>query len=64
MTKREKIMASSLAETNLHKDSSQKEVLKFIHTVNKDFENMSPYAWEEHYGGKKFKVKIKKLYNK
>jgi hypothetical protein len=64
MTKKEKIIASIIQDTNLHKAKKQKEILKFIYTINKDFDNMSPFAWEEHHGGKKFKIKVKKLYNK
>jgi hypothetical protein len=64
MTRREKTIVSLLLETKEFKEKKEKELLKFIHTVNGDFDNMSPYAWEDHHGGKKFKLKVKKLYNK
>ena len=64
MTKREKTIISLLLETENHKETKEKELLKFIHTVNKSFENVSPYDWEHRNGGKKFKIKVKKLYNK
>jgi len=64
MTKREKIIVSLLLETENHKETKEKDLLKFIHTVNEDFDNMSPYAWENHHCDKKFKIRVKKLYNK
>jgi hypothetical protein len=64
MTKKEKILVSYLQETKEYANEDVKEIMKFIHTVNNSFEGMSPYSWEEHHGGKKFKQKIKKLYNK
>jgi hypothetical protein len=64
MTRREKTIVSLLLETEKLKEKKEKELLKFIHRISKDFDGMSPYAWEDHHGGKKFKLKIKKLYNK
>jgi hypothetical protein len=64
MTKREKTIVSLLLDTEHHKETKEKELLKFIHTVNTNFDNVSPHDWEHRHGGKKFKIKVKKLYNK
>lgn len=63
MTKKEKILVGLLIECKKLKDQDQKELLKFIHTINDSFDGMSPFSWSEHYGGKKTKIKLKKLYN-
>jgi hypothetical protein len=63
MTKKEKILVGLLAECEKWKDQDQKELLKFIHTINTSFDEMSPFSWSEHHGGKKTKIKLKKLYN-
>jgi hypothetical protein len=63
MTKKEKILVGLLAECEKWKNQDQKELLKFIHTINKSFDEMSPFSWSEHHGGKKTKIKLKKFYN-
>jgi hypothetical protein len=63
MTKKEKILIGLLSECGKLKNQNQKDLLKFIHTINESFENMSPFSWSEHHGGKKTKLKLKKLYN-
>jgi hypothetical protein len=63
MTKKEKVLVALLQQTSKFKNDPPKDLLKYIHTVNHDFENISPFAWEEKNGNKKIKNKIKKLYN-
>jgi len=64
MTKKEKIIIGLLQEANssLHQ-KDQKDLIKFIYTINPSFDSMSPFSWSEHYGEKRFKNKIKNLYN-
>jgi hypothetical protein len=65
MTKKEKILVGLLQEASEQmKSKDPKDLIKFIHTINPDFESMSPFSWSEHYGGKRTKNKIKSLYNK
>jgi hypothetical protein len=63
MTKKEKILIGLLSECEKLKNEDQKDLLKFIHTINESFDDMSPFSWSEHHGGKKTKLKLKKLYN-
>jgi hypothetical protein len=63
MTKKEKVLISHFKEQSKFKDADCKELLKFIHTVNPLFENISPFSWSEHHGDKKTKNKLKKLYS-
>jgi hypothetical protein len=65
MTKKEKIIVGLLQEACAEfKQKDQKDLIKFIYTINRDFESMSPFSWSEHYGGRRFKSKIKSLYSK
>jgi len=64
MTKKEKILISLFAESEKFKNEDPKNILKYIHTTNEEFDWMSPFSWSEHRGAKKTKLKIKKLYNK
>jgi hypothetical protein len=64
MTKKEKILIALLAESEKFKNADAKNLLKYIHTTNEDFDGMSPFSWSEHHGAKKTKLKIKKLSNK
>jgi hypothetical protein len=64
MTKKEKIIIRLLQEARAQfQKKDQKDLIKFIYTVNPDFDSMSPFSWSEHYGEKRFKNKIKNLYN-
>ena len=63
MTKKEKILIGLLSECEKLKNQDQKNLLKFIHTINESFDGISPFSWSEHHGGKKTKLKLKKLYN-
>jgi homospermidine synthase len=63
MTKKEKVLISYLKQQGEFKDSESKDLLKFIHTVNPLFENISIFSWSEHHGDKKTKNKLKKLYS-
>jgi predicted ATP-grasp superfamily ATP-dependent carboligase len=62
MTKKEKILIGLLSECEKLKNQDQKDLLKFIHTINESFDGISPFSWSEHHGGKKTKLKLKKLY--
>jgi len=62
MTKKEKILSAEFLVLEKFKTMDSKDILKFIHTTNPDFDNMSPFAWSEHNHGKKLKVKLKKIY--
>jgi hypothetical protein len=65
MTKKEKILIGILQEASEQmKLKDPKDLVKFIHTINTDFDSMSPFSWSEHHGGKRTKNKIKSLYNK
>jgi hypothetical protein len=64
MTKKEKILIALFTESEKFKNEDHKFLLKYIHTTNEEFDEMSPFSWSEHHGGKKTKLKIKKLYNK
>ena len=61
MTKKEKILIALLIESEKYKNEELKSLLKYIHTINEDFDGMSPFSWSEHHGSKKTKLKIKKL---
>jgi hypothetical protein len=63
MTKKEKILIGLIGECEKMKNQDQKDLLKFIHTINESFDGISPFSWSEHHGGKKTKLKLKKLYN-
>jgi hypothetical protein len=63
MTKKEKIISAEFQSFETFKTIDIKDLLKFIHTKNPDFEDMSPFAWSEHNHGKKLKTKLNRLYN-
>lgn len=63
MTKKEKIISAEFKSLDAFKTIDIKDILKFIHTTNPDFDNMSPFAWSEHNHGKKLKTKLNRLYN-
>ena len=64
MTKREKILINILKSSPNFSVLPEKEMLKYLHTVNPVFENLSPFNWEQRNGNKRFKVKIKKYNEK
>ena len=65
MTKKEKIIIGLLQEAcGEFRQKDQKDLIKFIYTINQDFDSMSPFSWSEHYGGKRLKNKIKSLFIK
>lgn len=59
MTKREKILTNILKSSNIFSGLGDKDIIKYLHTINPNFENLSPFDWEQRYGNKKFKIKIK-----
>jgi hypothetical protein len=59
MTKREKILIGILKSSKVFSNLADKEIAKYLHTVNPTFENLSPFDWEQRYGNKKLKIKIK-----
>jgi hypothetical protein len=61
MTKKEKILISTLKSSNKFSVIGDKDILKYLHATNPVFENLSPFDWEKHNGNKRFKVKIKNL---
>ena len=65
MTKKEKVLTSMLREKGLEfANYDSKDLLKFIHTVNSDFQNLSIFSWFDKHGSKKTKKKIEKLFSK
>lgn len=63
MTKKEKVLASMLRNKGgVFTNYDNKDLLKFIHTVNSDFQNLSIFSWFDKYGSKNTKKKIEKLF--
>jgi hypothetical protein len=65
MTKKEKIIASTMREASKTLEAlNDKDLLKIMHTVNSNFENLSIFCWFEKHGHKKTKNKIKLHFSK
>jgi hypothetical protein len=62
MTKKEKVLVSYFKQSSRFNQEDEKNLLKFIHTVNANFDGVSPFSWYEKHSDKKIKNKIKQLY--
>lgn len=62
MTRKEKKLVALFKEFKEFSDIKDKDLVKILHTASSQFENMSPFSWQEHYGERKIKQKLLKKF--
>lgn len=64
MTRKEKKLISLLREFKEFESTKDKDLVKSIYTTSPNFDNLSPFSWQEHHGEKKMKQKLLKTFTK
>lgn len=64
MTRKEKKLVTLFREFKEFDNFKEKDLIKTLHTTSAQFENMSPFSWQEHHGERKMKQKLLKAFTK
>lgn len=59
MTRRERIIFSEILKQ--WPQTKPDDARKWIHTLHPEFDNLSPFAYNEKFGGKRFKKRLGKV---